>query len=125
MELRTWVVAMALVTLPVHGAVASSSDLAFEWLSSTERLQAQRTDPAKDVHFTSFVETVDTTGGVVALFHPELSSRDGTISMRPRMMTFHVISSGLLRGIAPRDKVHVTVRRIRGAIMVINIRKIR
>ena len=114
MELRTWLVAMALVTLALHGAVASSSELAFDWLSPTERLQAQRTDPAKDVHFTSFVETVDTTGGVVALFHPELSSRDGTISMRPRMMTFHVISSGLLRGLSESVPELMTLARCGG-----------
>ncbi|KMO38826.1 hypothetical protein VP06_05690 [Methylobacterium aquaticum] len=102
-----------------------ASPEAYEWLSRMERLQAERGDPARHVHFDAQVESVDRGSGTVTMVHPEMRSGDGSIVM-PRMhMTFHVIAFSKLRGIAAGDQVHAVVGRHKGAIMITQIRKLR
>ncbi len=97
----------------------------FEWLSRMERLQAERGDPARHVHFDARVESVDRGSGSVTMVHPEMRSGDGSIVM-PRMhMTFHAISFSKLRGIDAGDPVHAVIGRHKGAIMITQIRKLR
>ncbi|CAX23041.1 protein of unknown function [Methylorubrum extorquens DM4] len=97
----------------------------FEWLSRLERLQAERGDPARHVHFDARVESVDRGSGTVTMVHPEMRSGDGFIVM-PRMhMTFHAIAFSKLRGIEAGDAVHTVVGRHKGAIMITQIRKLR
>ncbi len=96
----------------------------FEWLSRMERLQAERGDPARHVHFDAEVEALDQGSGSVTMVHPGMRSGDGSIVM-PRMhMTFHVISFSKLRGIEAGDRVHIVVGRHKGAVMVTQIRKL-
>lgn len=95
----------------------------FEWLSSMERLQAERGDPAKHVHFDALIESLDTGSGGVTLLHPEMRNGDGSIVMPAMHLTFHVISFAKLRGLASGNAVHIVIGRHKGAIMITSIRK--
>jgi len=108
------------------GARATEGSInGFEWLSRMERLQAERGDPARHVHFDARVESVDPGTGSVTMVHPEMRSGDGSIVM-PRMhMTFHAIAFSKLRGIGAGDAVHTVIGRHKGAIMITQIRKLR
>ncbi|WP_375276074.1 copper-binding protein [Methylorubrum thiocyanatum] len=106
-------------------AAAEASIDSFEWLSRMERLQAERGDPARHVHFDARVESVDRGSGTVTMLHPGMRSGDGSLVMPAMHMTFHVIAFSKLRGIAAGDAVHAVVGRHKGAIMVTQIRKLR
>lgn len=126
--MKKFLLSVALLSLGIAGSEASATDASidgFEWLSRMERLQAERGDPARHVHFDAQVESVDRGSGSVTMVHPEMRSGDGSIVM-PRMhMTFHAISFSKLRGIGAGDRVHTVVGRHKGAIMVTQIRKLR
>ncbi|MBK3404974.1 copper-binding protein [Methylorubrum populi] len=125
--MRRILLAFVLAGLGAAGSEALAAEASidsFEWLSRMERLQAERGDPARHVHFDARVESVDRGSGSVTMVHPEMRSGDGSIVM-PRMhMTFHAIAFSKLRGIAAGDVVHTVIGRHKGAIMVTEIRKL-
>lgn len=126
--MRKLLLSFALLSLGVVCGEASATEASidsFEWLSRMERLQAERGDPARHVHFDARVESVDPDSGSVTMVHPEMRSGDGSIVM-PRMhMTFHAIAFSKLRGIGAGDVVHTVIGRHKGAIMVTHIRRLR
>ena len=79
----------------------------------------------RHVHSRGQIEAVDVEGGLVTMWHWELSSPDKSIWMPGMRMVFHTTNRTMLRGLRPGDQVTFEAVRLRNAVMVTKIQKLR
>ncbi len=113
---------MCLTVVPASGQQAMAPS---EWLDKLDREHDQMVAKAGHAHAKGQVESVDPGPGIVAILCEEIQSPDKTIWMPPMRMVFHVTNRRMLDGLKSGDAVQFEVARLRGAVMVTNIRKLR
>lgn len=98
-----------------------------EWLEKLDRDHNQLVSPAGHVHARGQIRAVDPGPGAASVtIHVEpMESSDGSIRMPAMEMPFHVTNRRMLRGLRPGDAVEFEAARLKGAVMVTNIRKAR
>lgn len=95
------------------------------WLEQLDRDHDRLVSPAGHVHATGRVEAVDIGPGTITLWNAEITNRDRTIWMPPMRMTYHTTNRRMLRGVRPGDFVEFEAARLRNAIMITKLRKVR
>lgn len=95
------------------------------WLEQLDRDHDRLVSPAGHVHATGRVEAVDIGPGTITLWNAEIKNRDRTIWMPPMRMTYHTTNRRMLRGVRPGDFVEFEAARLRNAIMITKLRKVR
>jgi Cu/Ag efflux protein CusF len=116
--------AAALSQLPATQVKAQQFATPGAWLERLDREHHNMVSPAGHVHAKGVVEAVDA-GGIITLWHTEISNKEKTIWMPPMRMTFHVINRRMLRDISPGDVVQFEAARLRNAVMITKLRKAR
>ena len=95
------------------------------WLEQLDRDHSRLVSPTGHVHGTARVEAVDIGPGTITLQNAEVKSRDMTIWMPPMRMTYHTTNRRMLHGVRPGDFVEFEAARLRNALMITKMRKVR
>ena len=112
---------LALASAPASGQeTASPSD----WLDRLDRHHRHLVSQQGHAHAKGHVQAVDAGPGTITLVADEMRSPDNTIWMPAMRMVFHVTNRQLLQGIRPGDSVKFEAARLRGAVMIVDLRKV-
>lgn len=114
--------AAAHTALPVHAQELTSPS---EWLDTLDREHDHLVSKFGHVHARGKVQVVDVGPGTITLITEEMQSPDKSIWMPAMRMVFHVTNRGILGGLQPGDVVEFEAARLRGAVMITNLRKVR
>ena len=127
--------------LAVAGAVAMSAAIVYvgltpisahgqefltlgDWLDKLDRDHKKLVSPAGHVHGRGRVQAVDMERpGSITILIDALESADRTIRMPAMEMPFHVTNRRMLQGLRAGDVVDFEAARLKGAVMITNIRK--
>lgn len=93
------------------------------WLDRLDREHGQLVSPEGHVRAKGRVDAVDSGPGTITLITDEMRSPDNTVWMPPMRMVFHVTNRQMLAGIRPGDIVEFDAARLRGAVMIVSLRK--
>ena len=104
---------------------AQEPTAASAWLDRLDREHNNIVSRAGHVHATGQVESVDVGPGTVTLWTKEIQSSDKSIWMPAMRMVFHVTNRRMLKGLRPEDTVVFEAARLRNAVMITDIRKLR
>jgi Cu/Ag efflux protein CusF len=123
MTVRSTLVALILA---LASTSASGQDTAnpSEWLDRLDRQHRDLVSQQGHVHAKGQVQAVDSGPGTVTLIAEEMRSPDNTVWMPAMRMVFHVTNRQLLQGIRPGDVVEFEAARLRGAVMIVDLRKL-
>jgi Cu/Ag efflux protein CusF len=123
MRVRSTAVALilALMSASARGQDAANPS---EWLDRLDRQHRQLVSQEGHVHAKGQVQAVDTGPGTVTIVAEEMRSPDNTVWMPAMRMVFHVTNRQLLQGIRPGDSVKFEAARLRGAVMIVDLRKV-
>jgi Cu/Ag efflux protein CusF len=106
-------------------ANAQEPAAASAWLDRLDREHNNIVSRAGHVHATGHVESVDVGPGTVTIWAREMQSSDKSIWMPAMRMVFHVTNRRMLKGLQPQDAVAFEAARLRNAVMITDIRKVR
>lgn len=95
-----------------------------EWLDRLDREHRQLISPEGHARAKGRVEAVDSGPGIITLTTDELRSPDKTVWMPVMRMVFHVTNRQLLEGIRSGDIVEFEAARLRGAVMIVSLRRV-
>jgi Cu/Ag efflux protein CusF len=116
------------VALVLACIAASASGQEFvgpgEWLDRLDREHRQLVSPEGHARAKGHVEAVDNGPGIITLISDEVQSPDKTVRMPEMRMVFHVTNRQLLEGIRPGDIVEFEAARLRGAVMIVSVRRL-
>jgi len=96
-----------------------------EWLDKLDREHNQLVSRAGHVHARGQVQAIDVDAAAVTVLSDEIESPDKSIWMPAMRMVFHVTNRRMLKGLRPGDAVEFEAARLRNAVMITNIRKVR
>lgn len=115
---------IAFVGLPAFSQELKSPS---EWLDKLDREHDQIVSRSGHAHARGEVQAVHVGPGpaTVTIVTEEMESADKTVLMGRMKMIFHVTNRRILEGIEPGDAVEFEAARLKGAIMVTNLRKVR
>ena len=114
------------VVLAYVATSASGQELASPsaWLDKLDRQHRHLVSPEGHVRAKGRVDAVDDAPGTITLIADEMRSPDNTIWMPAMRMVFHVTNRLMLAGIRPGDIVEFEAARLRGAVMIVSLRKV-
>ncbi len=115
-------IAFALAALPASGQELTSPS---EWLSKLDREHDQLVAKSGHVHARGQIQVIDIGPGTITLLTEEMESPDKSIWMPAMRMVFHVTNRRMLEGLQPGDAVEFEAARLRNAVMITNVRKLR
>jgi len=95
-----------------------------EWLDRFDREHRQLASPEGHARAKGHVEAVDSGPGIITQIANEIRSLDKTVWMPAMRIVFHVTNRQLLEGIRRGDIVECEVARLRGAVMIVNLRRL-
>jgi Cu/Ag efflux protein CusF len=96
-----------------------------EWLDKLDRDHDNLVSKSGHAHARGKIEVIDSGPGTITLLAEEMESPDKSIWMPTMRMVFHVTNRRILEGLQPGDAVEFEAARLRGAVMITNIRKTR
>ena len=112
---------LALTSAPASGQeTASPSD----WLDRLDRHHRHLVSQQGHAHAKGHVQAVDAGPGTITLVADEMRSPDNTIWMPAMRMVFHVTNRQLLAGLQPGNLIEFEAARLRGAVMIVDLRKL-
>jgi Cu/Ag efflux protein CusF len=112
---------LALASAPASGQeTASPSD----WLDRLDRHHRHLVSQQGHAHAKGHVQAVDAGPGTITLVAEEMRSPDNTIWMPAMRMVFHVTNRQLLAGLQPGNLIEFEAARLRGAVMIVDLRKL-
>ncbi len=123
MTVRFTAVALILA-LASSSATAQGTATPSEWLDRLDRQHRNLVSQQGHAHAKGHVQAVDSGPGTVTLIAEEMRSPDGTIWMPAMRMVFHVTNRQLLEGVRPGDLVEFEAAKLRGAVMIVALRKV-
>lgn len=116
------------LTLMLALASASASGQATvnpsEWLDRLDRHHRHLVSQQGHAHAKGHVQEIDAGPGTITLVAEEMRSADDTIWMPAMRMVFHVTNRQLLTALRPGDWVAFEAARLRGAVMIVDLRKL-
>ncbi|MBI2738992.1 MAG: copper-binding protein [Rhodospirillales bacterium] len=118
----TSLTAMLLLGLPANSQQTMSPS---EWLDKYDREHDEQIARAHHVHARGEVLGVDAGLGTVTILSEEMHRPDKTVSMPSMIMVFHVTNRAMLQGLESKDVVEFEAARLRNAVMITNIKKLR
>lgn len=113
---------LAVAAFPTNGQELTRPS---EWLDKLDREHNQLVSRAGHVHARGQVQAIDIDAAAVTVLSDEIESPDKSIWMPAMRMVFHVTNRRLLKGLRPGDAVEFEAARLRNAVMITNIRKVR
>jgi Cu/Ag efflux protein CusF len=96
-----------------------------EWLDKLDREHDHLVSKAGHVHARGQVQAIDIGPGTVTVLSEEMQSPDKSIWMPAMRMVFHITNRRMLKGLQPGDAVEFEAARLRNAVMITKIRKVR
>ena len=96
-----------------------------DWLDKLDREHNRLVSKDGHVHARGQVQAIDIGPGTVTILSEEMASPDKSIWMPAMRMVFHVTNRRVLGGLRPGDKVEFEAARLRNAVMITKIRKVR
>ena len=117
--------AVALV-LALMSNAASGQETAnpSDWLDRLDRHHRHLVSQQGHAHAKGHVQAVDAGPGTITLVADEMRSPDNTIWMPAMRMVFHVTNRQLLAGLQPGNLIEFEAARLRGAVMIVDLRKL-
>jgi len=113
---------LALAIAPTNGQELTTPSA---WLDKLDREHNHLISRAGHVHARGQVQAVDAGPGTVTILSEEMQSPDKSIWMPAMRMVFHVTNRRMLKGLRSGDAVEFEAARLRNAVMITNIRKVR
>jgi Cu/Ag efflux protein CusF len=104
-------------------AIATPAAAGDSLLKTLDREHETLVPQSGHAHAGGQVKAVDIEAGTVRIAALAIQSPDGSISRPPAEVLFHVTNRDVLRGLQPGDMVQFQVARIRGAVMITEIKK--
>jgi Cu/Ag efflux protein CusF len=95
-----------------------------DWLDRLDRQHRELVSQQGHVRAKGHVQAVDSGPGTITLIAEEMRSPDNTIWMPAMRMVFHVTNRQLLEGLRPGDLVEFEAAKLRGAVMIVALRKV-
>lgn len=95
------------------------------WLDKLDREHDRLVPKAGHAHGRGRVEAVDTGPGTITILTEEIQSPDKSIWMPAMRMVFHVTNRRMLIPLRSGDSVEFVAARLRNAVMITSIRKVR
>lgn len=104
-------------------AIAAPAAAAHDLLKTLDREHEVLVPQSGHAHGRGEVKAVDIETGTVRIAALAIQSPDKSISRPPAEVLFHVTNRDALRGLQPGDMVQFQVARVRGAVMITEIKK--
>lgn len=112
------------VALAASAASGQQTVAPSEWLGMLDRQHRHLVSPEGHAQAKGLVEAIDSGPGIVTLISDEMRSADKTIWMPAMRMVFHVTNRQLLEGIRPGNRVEFEAARLKGAVMIVGLKKV-
>jgi Cu/Ag efflux protein CusF len=109
-------------TFPTNGQELTRPS---DWLDKLDREHDRLVSKGGHVHARGQVQAIDIGPATVTILSEEMESPDKSIWMPAMRMVFHVTNRRMLEGLRPGDKVEFEAARLRNAVMITKIRKVR
>jgi Cu/Ag efflux protein CusF len=114
------------VSTPIPSAHGQELLTGGNWLEKLDRDHKKMVSPAGHVHARGRVQAVDMERpGSITILVDAIESADKTIRMPAMEMPFHVTNRRMLQGLRAGDVIDFEAARLKNAVMITNIRKVR